>query len=333
MANEYRDNDSGYGGMRGNRSRDYRQEDAGYNPERYRQQYENYGGFRSDYGNEYNTGDTTRNDYGDYRHYDRRSADPEPYGRGGGFGSGSGRFGGDFGSSGYMGSGYGRDVDYGRRRGGGLDQYKRAYDDYGDSRDRNSYSSDYGYQRRNSRGVGFNRPDYASGFRNYKERHFGNYDRNMNRMDDRDWMDKATDEFASWFGDRGARERRRMDERQSHRGKGPKGYRRSDDRIREDINDRLSDDPWVDASDIEVIVSNCEVTLAGNVRDRNTRRRAEDIAESVSGVSHVENRIRVQREEEGSFAREGYSTGTQTGNNAATATTANGKGKSAASRN
>jgi osmotically-inducible protein OsmY len=80
-----------------------------------------------------------------------------------------------------------------------------------------------------------------------------------------------------------------------HRGKGPRGYQRSDERIKEDINDRLSDDPFVDASDIEVTVEKGEVTLSGNVEDRQEKRKAEEIAEAVSGVLNVENRIRVGR--------------------------------------
>lgn len=78
-----------------------------------------------------------------------------------------------------------------------------------------------------------------------------------------------------------------------HRGKGPKNYRRSDERIREDILDRLTDDPWVDASDVDVQVQSSEVMITGMVPDRAQKRRAEDIAESVSGVTHIENRIRV----------------------------------------
>lgn len=78
-----------------------------------------------------------------------------------------------------------------------------------------------------------------------------------------------------------------------HRGRGPRGYRRSDERIREDVNDRLSDDGFVDASDIEVTVSNGEVTLSGTVSNRAQKRRAEDIADMVSAVSNVQNNIRV----------------------------------------
>ncbi len=79
-----------------------------------------------------------------------------------------------------------------------------------------------------------------------------------------------------------------------HRGKGPKGFFRSDERIREDINSRLTDDAYVDASEIEVTVEKGEVTLTGTVPDRSSKRRAEDIAEFVSGVINVENRLRVK---------------------------------------
>jgi hypothetical protein len=83
-----------------------------------------------------------------------------------------------------------------------------------------------------------------------------------------------------------------------HRGKGPKGYGRSDERIKEDINDRLSDHSYIDASEIEVMVKSGEVTLTGTVEDRISKRRAEDLAEEVSGVRNVENRLRVQKSEE-----------------------------------
>jgi hypothetical protein len=86
-------------------------------------------------------------------------------------------------------------------------------------------------------------------------------------------------------------------ERGRFTGRGPKGWRRSDDRIRDDINERLTDHPDVDASEIEVKVSNAEVTLTGTVDDRHAKRLAEDIAESISGVHDVHNQIRVQQRE------------------------------------
>ena len=76
-------------------------------------------------------------------------------------------------------------------------------------------------------------------------------------------------------------------------GRGPRGYQRSDDRIRENVCDRLADDPWVDAADIEVAVRAGEVTLAGNVRERSDKRRVEDVIENVSGVREVHNNLHV----------------------------------------
>jgi hypothetical protein len=102
---------------------------------------------------------------------------------------------------------------------------------------------------------------------------------------------------ASWFGDEEAERRREMDARQTgqHRGRGPRNYTRSDDRIRDDINDRLTDHDYLDASDIEVEVNGGEVVLTGTVENRRAKRLAEDIAEDVSGVRNVENRIRVMQ--------------------------------------
>lgn len=79
-----------------------------------------------------------------------------------------------------------------------------------------------------------------------------------------------------------------------YRGKGPKGYTRSDERIREDLCDKLSDEGELDASDISVSVAGGEVTLDGHVPDRQAKRRAEDIADRCSGVSHVQNNLRVK---------------------------------------
>ncbi len=116
---------------------------------------------------------------------------------------------------------------------------------------------------------------------------------------ERGFFERAGDEVSSWFGDRDAERRREMDQ---HRGRGPKGYTRSDDRIREDVNDRLTDDGWLDASDIEVQVSSGEVTLTGQVNDRNAKRRAEDLAEAVSGVKHVQNNLRVKSADSSSMS-------------------------------
>jgi osmotically-inducible protein OsmY len=132
---------------------------------------------------------------------------------------------------------------------------------------------------------------YGSGAYGSDDR--GSADRYRNRGDQgeqRGFMERAGDEVASWFGDERASQRREMDQ---HRGKGPKGYQRSDTRIEEDINDRLSDDPVLDASNITVTVKEAEVTLDGFVSSRWDKRRAEDLVDDISGVRHVQNNLRI----------------------------------------
>ncbi len=78
-----------------------------------------------------------------------------------------------------------------------------------------------------------------------------------------------------------------------HRGRGPSGYQRSDERIRELVCESLADDDQIDATHIEVAVNHGEVTLSGTVEDRRAKRDAEDCAWSVSGVRDVQNTLRV----------------------------------------
>ena len=84
-------------------------------------------------------------------------------------------------------------------------------------------------------------------------------------------------------------------DRPSYRGRGPKNYQRSDDRIREDVCERLTMDHDVDASEVEVSVREGIVVLEGSVRERHAKRIAEDICESVRGVKDVQNNLRVAR--------------------------------------
>ena len=85
----------------------------------------------------------------------------------------------------------------------------------------------------------------------------------------------------------------------SYSGRGPKDYRRSDDRVREEICDCMTDDPMLDASEITVVVSNGEVILSGTVTSRDQKRRAEDVAERISGVKDVTNQLRISRAADG----------------------------------
>lgn len=163
----------------------------------------------------------------------------------------------DFGSS---------DRDYGRGSG----------QDFGRDARGGDYDRDFGRDTRAGGSQGdFSGNDYSrgnygadQGYRQNYGHRFGDY--GQQGRGERGFWDRASDEVSSWFGDDDDERRRRVDEQQGgqHRGRGPKGYTRSDERIREDVNDRLSDDSFVDASEIEVSVSSCEVTLSGTVDGR-----------------------------------------------------------------
>jgi hypothetical protein len=105
-----------------------------------------------------------------------------------------------------------------------------------------------------------------------------------------------------------------------HVGKGPRGYRRPDERIREEISDALTRHPNVDATNIDVKVIDAEVTLAGAVEDRFQKRMAEMLAERIEGVRDVHNQIKVQR-----------SNVESTNNMTGTTTTTTGRGRSSSS--
>jgi len=77
-------------------------------------------------------------------------------------------------------------------------------------------------------------------------------------------------------------------------GRGPRGYQRSDERIREELNDRLTAHGYVDATDIECEVANGEVTLTGYVSSRRAKHMAEDVAGDIPGVRDVHNQLRIR---------------------------------------
>jgi osmotically-inducible protein OsmY len=83
----------------------------------------------------------------------------------------------------------------------------------------------------------------------------------------------------------------------SHRGRGPKGYQRSDERLKEIICERLTDDPFIDASGVTVNVSGGEVMLTGNVLVRQQKYAAEDLVAEVSGVTEIHNHLSVGSDE------------------------------------
>ncbi|HEX2527350.1 MAG TPA: BON domain-containing protein [Geminicoccus sp.] len=187
--------------------------------------------------------------------------------RSGGAGRSQGRSGSGYGLSGALGPGY-----TGR---GGDEDYGGGYSGH-----RGSPGQNYGREYRQEPGLG----DRFGGFS-----HVGG-----GGGDYGSWGAKGSYLGSGGTGQEAGTGRHDRPELQGeHRGRGPRGYRRSDQRILEDVSDRLTEDPSLDASDIEVGVDGSEVTLSGMVRRREDKRRAEDLAEQVSGVNHVQNNLRV----------------------------------------
>jgi hypothetical protein len=79
----------------------------------------------------------------------------------------------------------------------------------------------------------------------------------------------------------------------SHRGRGPKGYKRTDDLLKEIICEQLTDDPFIDARDVSVEIENSEVTLHGSVPERRQKYAIEDLVADVAGVNEIHNHLSV----------------------------------------
>ncbi|WP_231906812.1 BON domain-containing protein [Cupriavidus sp. D384] len=92
--------------------------------------------------------------------------------------------------------------------------------------------------------------------------------------------------MSDWFGP-GAVEKRT----------GPRGYTRTDERIRDEICERLTFTTGIDVREVSVEVDKGKVTLGGTVHTRGQKYDIEDLADNTFGVTEVENNIRVQRQE------------------------------------
>ena len=118
---------------------------------------------------------------------------------------------------------------------------------------------------------------------------YGSYDRERGRQSGRHPV-------REWSGPR--REWGETEQSGPHAGRGPKNYRRSDERIREDVVERLTDHPDIDATDVDVEVQHCEVTLRGEVDERYAKHLAEDLAGQVWGVRDVHNQLRIRKHDD-----------------------------------
>ncbi|MBX9573325.1 MAG: BON domain-containing protein [Candidatus Obscuribacterales bacterium] len=94
--------------------------------------------------------------------------------------------------------------------------------------------------------------------------------------------------------------------------RGPRNYKRSDERISDDIHEKIDRHLDVDAREVIIEVKDGEVTIKGTVFSRADKRLVEEMAEDVFGVKNVQNMLRVNREE----GIPGENLGTSTGNSA-----------------
>lgn len=200
------------------------------------------------------------------------------------------------------------------------EEYRRGWTTSGESRDypRQGYregergygQSERGYESEQGRGAsgaygGGYGGSSGAGFGGYGG--YGSYGGGYERHESDRGYESPRSSGVSRYGRTGGgyeEDRQRMGSQSQSReregrfaGRGPKGYQRSDDRIREDVCDRLADAPDLDASDMEVSVREGEVTLSGLVRQRGDKRRAEDLIEDVSGVREVHNTLRTRGRE------------------------------------
>ena len=86
--------------------------------------------------------------------------------------------------------------------------------------------------------------------------------------------------------------------------RGPKGYERSDERLKEDISERMYANEDFDVSDVTIEVAKGVVTLDGNVADRYSKYMIEEMVDSIPGVKDVDNRLRIRRGDESRWSGE-----------------------------
>ena len=89
--------------------------------------------------------------------------------------------------------------------------------------------------------------------------------------------------------------------------RGPKGWQRSDERMKEDICERLYGQQHIDSSEVTIEVKDGKVTLDGTVNDRHMKHSIEDLVDGVPGVKDIDNRVRVFRDDGSQYGQSGQS--------------------------
>ena len=136
----------------------------------------------------------------------------------------------------------------------GFGSYQDSFDNrgssnYGNGIDDGRIQMDRG-NNSNFRNDYFGQPDFVSPDRQ------ATYSRNSSQS----WSPKSDSSESLWQSTK------------NFFGKGPKGFKRSDEKIREEVCEALYRDNSVDASEIEVSVKDAEVILSGTVSERRMKR-------------------------------------------------------------
>lgn len=170
---------------------------------------------------------------------------------------------------------YGWDRDYSGREDWQMQNRRPMGSNYGQNQ---GYGQSTGYGQSSAFGQnqGYGQSSVGQGFEGRENNDlYGEYSRGMGSM------------YGSRQGQMGQRGKR-----------GPKNFQRNDERLSDDLHEKLDRHPEIDAREIEIEVHNGEVTLKGTVNNRRDKRLAEDICEDCFGVKNVHNMIRVNTENE-----------------------------------
>lgn len=83
--------------------------------------------------------------------------------------------------------------------------------------------------------------------------------------------------------------------RRNYYGYGPKGYRRSDQKLKDEARLLLNQDPILDSSNINIEVFNNVIFLRGFVDSRKDKKRAEFLIEDIFGIEDIQNQLKIMR--------------------------------------
>lgn len=174
---------------------------------------------------------------------------------------------------------------------------KRSGQEFGSDRSQSDYASQgmygQGEHGRSENGQGlFGQGPYTGHREQYGSQSSYRSSRPEDRDQDRGGYRSSSQQFSSG-GERGSLF---SDSRKygPYAGKGPKGYKRSDQQMCEEANQALERDGRVDASEIEVSCNEGVLKLTGKVENRAAKRDAEECVEDIYGVQDVMNELKVE---------------------------------------